>query len=62
MNIHLTASTNKKDFMDFRNGRDAKLNAPKLLLPSIQINMNGGHAPLKEENGTNFIKLPLTFK
>ena len=42
-----------------REKRDAKLSAPKLLLPSIQINIDGGHMPKEEDNGSSYIKIPI---
>ena len=42
-----------------RTRRDATLGMPRLILPSIQVNMRGGHLPEPEENGTRYLKLPL---
>jgi glyoxylase-like metal-dependent hydrolase (beta-lactamase superfamily II) len=61
-NIQLTAKTSKEEFVSFRTTRDAKLNAPKLLLPSIQFNINAGYLPEEKNTNTIFLKLPLTFK
>jgi glyoxylase-like metal-dependent hydrolase (beta-lactamase superfamily II) len=61
-NIQLKAHTTKEEFVKFRTERDAKLNAPKLLLPSIQVNILAGKLPNAENNGTSYIKLPLTNK
>jgi glyoxylase-like metal-dependent hydrolase (beta-lactamase superfamily II) len=58
-NIQLKAHTSKAEFIEFRTKRDATLSAPKLLLPSIQINIRAGHLPPPEDNGTSYIKLPL---
>lgn len=58
-NIQLKAHTSKAEFVEFRTKRDATLSAPKLLLPSIQINIRAGHLPAPEDNGTSYIKLPL---
>ncbi|QLY26617.1 MBL fold metallo-hydrolase [Bdellovibrio sp. KM01] len=58
-NIQLKAETTKDQFVEFRTKRDATLSAPKLLLPSIQINIRAGHLPAPEDNGTSYIKLPL---
>ncbi|QDK44900.1 MBL fold metallo-hydrolase [Bdellovibrio sp. ZAP7] len=58
-NIQLKAETTKDQFIEFRTKRDATLSAPKLLLPSIQINIRAGHLPAPEDNGTSYIKLPL---
>lgn len=51
-NIHLTAETKKEDYIKFRQDRDKTLSAPKLLFPSIQVNINAGIIP-KE------LKLPI---
>ena len=59
-NIHINANTKKEDFVKFRAQRDKTLSAPKLLLPSIQININGGHFPPPENNQISYLKIPLT--
>ena len=60
-NIHLNAQTTKDAFVSMRKNRDATLAMPKLILPSIQINMNAGHFPKPESNGQRYLKLPLDF-
>jgi hypothetical protein len=42
-----------------RTQRDATLSMPKLILPSIQVNMRGGRMPEPEENGVSYLRLPL---
>jgi hypothetical protein len=42
-----------------RTKRDAKLGMPRLILPSVQVNIRGGRLPQPEENGTSYLKLPL---
>ena len=44
-----------------RNRRDANLSIPKLILPAIQINMDGGRLPASEANGIRYLKLPLNY-
>jgi glyoxylase-like metal-dependent hydrolase (beta-lactamase superfamily II) len=61
-NIQLKDSTSENEFIDFRNKRDETLDAPTLLLPSIQINIDGGRFPKAEDNETSYIKIPLNFK
>lgn len=61
-NIRLKASTTKEEFIKFRSERDATLSAPKLLLPSIQVNIDAGHLPPEDEEGVSFLKIPLTKK
>jgi glyoxylase-like metal-dependent hydrolase (beta-lactamase superfamily II) len=58
-NIQLSEFTSEKDYVDFRAARDKTLNAPRLLLPSIQVNIAAGHLPDHEENGKSYLKLPL---
>ncbi|MFK7825228.1 MAG: MBL fold metallo-hydrolase [Oligoflexales bacterium] len=58
-NCHLTAETKEIDFVQMRESRDKQLSAPKLLLPSIQININAGHLPDAENNGIRYLKLPI---
>ena len=45
--------------LELRTQRDATLSMPKLILPSIQVNMRGGRMPEPEENGVSYLKLPL---
>jgi hypothetical protein len=42
-----------------RTKRDATLALPRLILPSIQVNMRGGSLPEPEDNGVSYLKLPL---
>ena len=58
-NIQLKGSTSKSEFVEFRTKRDAGLSAPKLLLPSIQVNINAGKLPSVESNGTSYLKIPV---
>lgn len=59
-NIQLQGDTSKEDFIEFRTTRDKKLEAPRLLLPSIQVNILAGNRPEPEDNGTSYLKLPIT--
>lgn len=58
-NVRLTEKTSKEDFVKFRRERDATLEAPRLLLPSIQVNIAAGHLPEAEDNGMRYLKLPI---
>jgi glyoxylase-like metal-dependent hydrolase (beta-lactamase superfamily II) len=58
-NIQLKASTTKAEYVAFRTTRDRTLSAPRLLLPSIQVNIDGGKLPPPESNGTSYLKMPL---
>lgn len=58
-NIQLQAETKEEEYIKFRTERDKKLSAPKLLLPSIQVNIDGGALPVAEDNGVRYLKMPL---
>ncbi len=61
-NIRLKGDTSREDFVKFRSERDATLSAPKLLLPSIQVNIDAGRLPEPEDNGVSYLKIPLSKK
>lgn len=58
-NIQLKISTSKEDYVLFRETRDKTLKAPRLLLPSLQVNIAAGHLPKKENNEVSYLKLPM---
>lgn len=58
-NIHVHEGTVEDDFVRMRDTRDATLSMPRLLLPSVQVNMRGGKFPPAEDNGTAYLKIPL---
>ena len=58
-NVQLRQSTSREEFIQFRTSRDKALQAPRLLLPSIQINIDAGRLPKKEDNGTPYLKIPV---
>lgn len=58
-NIHLNTSVSRDEFINMRTARDETLDMPKLILPSIQINMRAGELPEPEDNGTRYLKIPL---
>lgn len=58
-NVHIHQGVSEDDFVEMRTQRDSTLAMPKLILPSIQINMRGGRIPEPEENGVSYLKLPL---
>ena len=58
-NVHVHEGVGEDEFVEMRTRRDATLSMPKLILPSIQVNMRGGHLPPPEDNGTRYLKLPL---
>ncbi|MEM7428259.1 MAG: MBL fold metallo-hydrolase [Pseudomonadota bacterium] len=58
-NIHVGGEKSKDEFVAMREERDAKLGMPKLILPSIQVNMRGGNLPPAEEDGQTYLKIPV---
>lgn len=58
-NVHVHEGVGEDEFVAMRDARDATLSMPKLILPSIQVNMRGGHLPEPESNGTRYLKIPL---
>lgn len=58
-NIHLNTSVSREDFIEMRTERDKTLKMPRLILPSIQVNMRAGEFPEPEENGQRYLKIPL---
>ncbi len=59
MNLHVHRGVTEDDFVEMRTKRDATLDMPTLLLPSVQVNMRGGRFPPPEDNGVSYLKLPL---
>jgi glyoxylase-like metal-dependent hydrolase (beta-lactamase superfamily II) len=58
-NVHVHEGVSEDQFVAMRTERDKTLGMPRLILPSIQVNMRAGHLPEPEENGTRYLKLPL---
>jgi len=58
-NVHVHEGISEDEFVTMREGRDATLSAPLLLLPSIQVNMRAGHLPPAEVNGVHYLKVPI---
>lgn len=58
-NIQLKEHTTEDQFVHFRNNRDKTLAAPRLLLPSVQVNIEAGHLPQPEGNGISYLKIPI---
>ncbi|MDF3127251.1 MBL fold metallo-hydrolase [Rheinheimera sp. 1928-s] len=58
-NIHLKQGTSQQDFVTMRTTRDKTLSMPKLILPSVQVNVRAGQFPAAEDNGTVYLKLPV---
>lgn len=58
-NVHVHDGVAEDEFVTMRNGRDRTLGMPKLILPSIQVNMRAGHLPEPDDNGTRYLRIPL---
>ena len=58
-NVHASSSVSREAFVAMREGRDAELGMPKLILPSIQVNVRAGRLPEPEANGVSYLKIPL---
>ena len=58
-NIHIRDGVTEDAFIQMRKARDATLEVPVLLLPSIQVNIRAGAMPPKEDNGTSYMKIPI---
>lgn len=58
-NIHVREGNDEDAFVRMREARDATLPMPRLLLPSVQVNMRGGQLPPAEDNGVSYLKIPL---
>lgn len=58
-NVHVHDGVSEDAFVAMREARDKTLAMPKLILPSVQVNMRGGRLPEPESNGTRYLKLPL---
>ena len=59
-NIQLQAHTSLEEFVRFRTERDRTLAAPKLLLPSVQVNIDAGHLPEAGKNGKRYLRIPIS--
>lgn len=58
-NVHIKATTTEEEFVKFRTERDKTLDAPRLLLPSVQVNVDGGNLPEVEDNGISYLRIPI---
>lgn len=59
LNIHVRDGISEEQFVAMRTTRDATLEMPTLILPSVQVNMRAGHLPAPETNGVHYLKIPL---
>ena len=58
-NVHVKDGVTEQDFVAMRTDRDKTLSMPKLIMPSVQVNIRGGRLPDPEENGVSYIKIPV---
>lgn len=58
-NIHIKDSVTREEFIDMRTERDSKLGMPRLILPSVQVNVRAGQLPDPEDNAIRYLKIPL---
>jgi glyoxylase-like metal-dependent hydrolase (beta-lactamase superfamily II) len=58
-NIHVRDGITEDDFVATREARDKTLEMPKLIIPSLQVNMKAGELPLPDESGKRFLKVPI---
>lgn len=61
-NIHVNSAISKQVFVGMREKRDAGLEMPRLIYPSIQMNIRAGHLPAAESNCQTYFKIPVTYK
>jgi glyoxylase-like metal-dependent hydrolase (beta-lactamase superfamily II) len=59
LNVHIGAGKSKAEFVAMRDARDATLAMPRLIIPSLQVNMRAGQMPEPEDNGMRYLKVPL---
>ena len=59
LNVHVGSGTSRADFVEMREARDATLGMPKLIVPSLQVNMRAGNMPEPDEEGDVFLKVPV---
>lgn len=58
-NVHVREGIDEDSFVAMRQARDAELDMPTLILPSVQVNIRAGQLPPAEDNGTRYLKIPL---
>ena len=58
-NIHVKDGINEAEFVEMRERRDANLEMPRLIIPSVQLNIDAGQFPKPEDNGTRYLKVPI---
>jgi hypothetical protein len=59
LNIHIRDGISEEEFVQMRTSRDATLEMPVLIMPSVQVNIRAGELPPPEANGVSYLKIPL---
>jgi glyoxylase-like metal-dependent hydrolase (beta-lactamase superfamily II) len=59
INVHIHDGVSEDEFVAMREARDKTLAMPRLILPSVQVNMRAGHMPPPEDNGVTYLKIPV---
>ncbi len=59
LNVHIGQGRSVEEFVEMRDARDATLGMPRLILPSLQVNMRAGQMPPADEQGDVFLKIPV---
>lgn len=59
LNVHIGSGRSLEDFVALRQARDSSLPMPRLIIPSLQVNMRAGHMPAPEADGKTFLKVPI---
>lgn len=58
-NVHVRPGVSEAEFVAMRDARDATLTIPRLMLPSLQVNLQAGHLPAPDSNGIRYLKIPI---
>ena len=58
-NVHVREGVTEDEFVEMRTERDKTLDMPRLILPSVQVNMRAGRMPPPEDNGQRYLKIPV---
>ena len=58
-NVHVREGVTEDEFVAMRTSRDKTLAMPELIMPSVQVNIRGGHLPEPEDNGVRYIRIPV---
>ena len=59
LNIHVGAGRSREEFVAMRQARDATLSMPRLIIPSLQVNMRAGQMPEPDDNGVSYLRVPV---